>query len=126
MLFRSILNGVVGEGGTGKAASLKGYDVSGKTGTAQKVDPATKRYDSVNYVGSFIGYVPTRNPEFVIYVVYDSPTPVQAGGVVAAPVFKNIASESLAYAGVPPSNYDLAKVQKGESMHVGSEAALVD
>ncbi|EKD42567.1 MAG: hypothetical protein ACD_73C00102G0002 [uncultured bacterium] len=118
-----ILKGVVEEGGTGKAAKLKGYAVSGKTGTAQKVDAVSKKYDNRNYVGSFIGYVPTRNPEYVIYVVYDSPTPSHLGGVVAAPVFKNIASEALAYAGVPPDHFELAKVQKSnETVSFGGEA----
>lgn len=97
-----MLEGVVDEGGTGRLANLEGYPVAGKTGTAQKVDSKTKQYAPGKYVSSFIGYVPAQSPEFVIYVVYDTPTPQYYGGVVAAPVFKNIAREALAYRGVPP------------------------
>ncbi len=97
-----MLEGVVDEGGTGQLANLEGYPVAGKTGTAQKVDSKTRQYAPGKYVSSFIGYVPASSPEFVIYVVYDTPTPQYYGGVVAAPVFKNIAREALAYRGVPP------------------------
>lgn len=102
----TMLEGVVEEGGTGKEASLEGYKIAGKTGTAQKVDPKTRNYASGQFVSSFIGYVPATDPHFVIYVVYDTPRPVYYGGVVAAPVFKNIAREALAYRGVvPPEEY---------------------
>lgn len=103
-----MLEGAVGNGGTGHQASLAGYRIAGKTGTAQKVNPQTKQYDEEAYIGSFIGYVPAENPKYLIYVAYDSPREVHYGGVVAAPVFKNIAREALAYSGIPPEQEKLA------------------
>lgn len=90
--------------GSGKLAQLDGYRVAGKTGTAQKVDPDTKSYKDGEYVSSFIGYVPANDPEFVIYVAYDSPKPQYYGGVVAAPVFREIARGALALKGIPPAD----------------------
>ncbi|MBI4411821.1 MAG: penicillin-binding protein 2 [Deltaproteobacteria bacterium] len=104
-----MLEQVVEPDGTGGLAKLDGYAIAGKTGTAQKVDPKTKQYSNNAFVSSFIGYVPAEDPEFVIYVVYDTPKPVYYGGLVAAPVFKKIAEESLAYSGVAPSSSQLAK-----------------
>jgi len=109
-----MLEGVVEEGGTGKEASLDGYKIAGKTGTAQKVDPNTKNYAPGQFISSFIGYVPAENPNFVIYVVYDTPRPVYYGGLVAAPVFKNIAREALAYRGIMPPDQALAKAKTEE------------
>jgi len=109
-----MLESVVEEGGTGTLASLDGYPIAGKTGTAQKVDPKTKKYAPGKFVSSFIGYVPATSPEFVIYVVYDTPQPLYYGGVVATPVFKNIAKEALAYKGVPaPQSEVLASAAQG-------------
>ncbi|MBX7148864.1 penicillin-binding protein, partial [bacterium] len=107
------------EGGTGTLANTGGYTVAGKTGTAQKVNPATKTYDEHNFVSSFIGYVPSKAPEFVIYVVYDSPQPQHYGGVVAAPVFRQIAEEALAYRGVAPDKKVMvaAKDKKEAAQH---------
>lgn len=99
-----ILWGVVGDHGTGRLASVPGYEVAGKTGTAQKVNPLTKTYDEKNYIGSFIGYLPASHPKFLIYVVYDSPQGVHTGGMIAAPVFSQIARELLSYSGVATSS----------------------
>lgn len=104
-----VLKGVVEDKGTGKLAKLEGYPIAGKTGTAQKVNPKTRQYDPDNFVSSFIGYVPADKPQFMIYVLYDSPQPIHVGGVVAAPVFKNIAQEALAYSGIAPDNVQVAQ-----------------
>lgn len=103
-----LLEGVVTPEGTGNLANVEGYVVAGKTGTAQKVNPKTKAYDPDHFVSSFIGYVPAKKPEFVIYVVYDAPRPIYMGGLVAAPVFSEIAREALAYRGVLPSSTQVA------------------
>lgn len=110
-----MLQRVVDSKGTGRLASVAGYQVAGKTGTAQKVNPKTKTYAKGEYIGSFIGYAPAENSQFVIYVVYDSPRPNYYGGVVAAPVFKNIAQEALTYSGIPPHHVQLAKSSVGEA-----------
>jgi cell division protein FtsI (penicillin-binding protein 3) len=98
-----ILEGTVAKGGTGEKAALKGFSVAGKTGTAQKVDPDTKRYSSREFISSFVGFVPSDDPLLVILVVVDSPDGEAWGGSVAAPVFKRIAEQSLEYLGVLPS-----------------------
>lgn len=97
-----MLEAVVFPAGTGRLAHLEEYPVAGKTGTAQKVNASTKNYDTKNFVSSFIGFAPATNPELMIYVLLDSPKGVHAGGVVAAPVFREIAREALAYRGVIP------------------------
>ena len=89
--------------GTGKKAAVDGFDVAGKTGTAQKYSAATKSYSKTEFVSSFIGYAPADKPRLVILVMIDNPKGVNWGGVVAAPVFREIASKSLRYLNVPSS-----------------------
>ena len=93
---------VTGEGGTGTKAALDGYRVAGKTGTAQKVDPVTHTYSSKR-IGSFVGFVPADKPKLTIAVIIDEPQGVKYGGVVAAPAFRGIAQNSLAYLKIQPS-----------------------
>ena len=86
----------VAEGdGTGAKAAIEGYNVAGKTGTAQKFIKGA--YSKKDYVASFVGFVPAKNPAFSVIVVIDSPRGSIYGGTVAAPVFKNICEETLAY-----------------------------
>lgn len=95
-----LMEGVVLEG-TGRSAQLEGYTTAGKTGTAQKVDPATGRYYRNRYVASFVGFAPINNPAVTVLVVIDSPVGPHHGGEVAAPVFRRIAQQVLAYLEVP-------------------------
>ena len=97
--MREILKGVV-ENGTGRRAKIKGYEVGGKTGTAQKID-SSGRYSHKKYISSFIGFTPVEDPQFVIAVVFDEPRPFYYGGLVSAPVFKEIAEKTLKYMNVP-------------------------
>ena len=87
--------------GTGKKAILDGYTSAGKTGTAQKVDPATGRYSATKYIASFAGFAPVNRPAVTISVMLDSPQGGHMGGNVAAPVFANVAQQVLAYLNVP-------------------------
>jgi cell division protein FtsI (penicillin-binding protein 3) len=87
--------------GTAHRAILNGYTVAGKTGTAQKVDPATGGYSKTKYVASFIGFAPVNNPAITIAVILDSPIGLHQGGQVSAPVFKRIAQQVLEYQHVP-------------------------
>ena len=100
-LLNSMLEGVVLRG-TGMSAAIPGYSTAGKTGTSQKLDPATRHYSSTDYIASFAGYVPSRRPRFVIAVILDSPRHQYYGSEVAAPVFAKLAREALALYGVPP------------------------
>ena len=97
-----MLRGVV-EDGTGREAALEAYTVAGKTGTAQKVDPATGRYSHQKVVASFIGAVPAESPRLVILVLIDEPEALRWGGSIAAPTFREIARDALQYLQVPPS-----------------------
>jgi cell division protein FtsI (penicillin-binding protein 3) len=98
--MRAMLEGVVLQG-TGTKAQLDGYTSAGKTGTAQKIDPATGRYSATQLIASFVGFAPVNNPSVTILVQLDSPVGLHEGGSVAAPVFKRIAEQVLAYRNVP-------------------------
>ena len=98
----TMLKGVVDDGGTGTAAGVRGYQVAGKTGTAQKPDHERGGYSADRYVASFVGFVPASSPRLVILVSVDEPRGSIWGGVVAAPAFQQIASFGLQYLEVPP------------------------
>jgi cell division protein FtsI (penicillin-binding protein 3) len=98
--LRRMLEGVVLEG-TGKKAILDGYTSAGKTGTAQKYDPNTGRYSTHELIASFVGFAPINSAAVTIYVQLDSPAGAHEGGQVAAPVFKRVAQQVLAYLNVP-------------------------
>ncbi len=103
--------------GTGMPAKLDGYSAAGKSGTAQKVDPATGRYSKTDYVASFVAFAPVENPAVTILVVLDSPMGGHEGGPTAGPVVKSIAQQVLTYMGVPhdivaPSTVELANNAK--------------
>jgi cell division protein FtsI (penicillin-binding protein 3) len=87
------------EGGTGKNARIDGIRVAGKTGTAQKVDPHTGKY-SKQRLSSFIGFAPAEDPAYVTLVMIDNPRGQTYGGMVAAPVFREIMSRALDLAGI--------------------------
>src|SRR4051812_5481175 len=98
--MKKMLEGVV-LFGTGKKAILDGYTSAGKTGTAQKADPATGGYSRTKYVASFAGFAPAYDPVISIAVIIDSAVGLHEGGQIAAPVFKAIAQQTLAYLNVP-------------------------
>jgi len=95
----SILKGVVDEGGTGVMANVEGFEVAGKTGTAQK---AERGVYTKKRVASFIGFVPADAPRLVMAVIVDEPEGSTYGGTVAAPAFRNIAAASLQRLAVAP------------------------
>jgi cell division protein FtsI (penicillin-binding protein 3) len=87
--------------GTGRKAILEGYTSAGKTGTAQKVDPATGAYSKTKYIGSFAGFAPVNNPQIVVAVILDSAVGLHQGGQVSAPVFRRISQQVLEYLHTP-------------------------
>jgi len=105
-VMKRLLSGVTEEGGTGAKASLDGYEVAGKTGSAQK--PVPGGYSTTAYVASFVGFLPCDEPEIAIIVVIDEPQPYHTGGVVAAPAFKRIAGDIVKYLDIPPDSCRLA------------------
>ncbi|MBC7364914.1 MAG: penicillin-binding protein 2, partial [Candidatus Aminicenantes bacterium] len=101
-LVKTVFTQVV-EKGTGMEAKIDGYDVAGKTGTAQKFDPALRAYSYNKHVASFVGFVPADQPLLTMVVVIDEPKGArQYGGQVAAPVFREIARKVLLYLHQPP------------------------
>jgi cell division protein FtsI (penicillin-binding protein 3) len=99
--LRGLMEGVVLKGGTGTLARLNGWTAAGKTGSAQKIDPATGRYSRTDLIASFTGFAPISDPAVTILVSLDSPVGPHEGGMVAAPVFKRVAEQVLAYLDVP-------------------------
>ncbi len=89
--------------GTGKAAAVNGYQVAGKTGTAQKPIIGGHGYAPGKYVASFIGYLPAQDPRVLILVTIDEPSgAVIYGGSVAAPLFSTLAGYTMQHLGIPP------------------------
>ncbi len=101
--MRKMMEGVVLYG-TGKQAQLNGYSSGGKTGTAQKIDPATHTYSKTMHYASFAGIAPVNNPVIAVAVVLDDPKGGGVsyyGGAASAPVFTQVAQETLEYLNVP-------------------------
>jgi cell division protein FtsI/penicillin-binding protein 2 len=98
--MRQMLQGVVLHG-TGRKAILEGYSAAGKTGTAQKVDPATGSYSKTKYVASFAGFAPINDPQIAVVVILDSAVGLHQGGQISAPVFQRITQQVLEYLHVP-------------------------
>ena len=101
--------------GTGHAAVIPGYEVGGKTGTAQKLDPATKRYSHAPGVLSFVGVTPADDPRFVMLVMLDEPKNEKWGSEAAAPIFSAIGREVLRYLEVPPRDAQPVQLMAAES-----------
>jgi cell division protein FtsI/penicillin-binding protein 2 len=99
--LRQILRAVVTYGTGNPSARTPGYTTAGKTGTAQVVENG--RYEPGEYVGSFIGYVPADAPHYVIFVKIERPRGAYYGGVVAAPIFAELARTVMLHADVMPS-----------------------
>jgi cell division protein FtsI (penicillin-binding protein 3) len=99
--LRQMLEGVLAPGGTASEVSVPGYTLAGKTGTAQKVENGT--YSDSRYVASFVGFAPASRPKLLVAVVVDEPQYVHVGGLVAAPVFGQIAEFALPYLGISPN-----------------------
>ena len=114
-LLASMLKEVTNEGGTGMMANVEGFEVAGKTGTAQKADLAHGGYAARKRVGSFIGFVPADDPRLVVLVLVDEPEVNVYGGVVAAPVFRNIARGALRRLAVAPQQADLIPSAVGQA-----------
>ena len=106
-LVRYALESVVANG-SGKNAYIENYRVGGKTGTAQKVENGA--YLDGNYILSFMGFLPADDPEIVVYVAVDNPKGVtQYGGVVSAPIARNVMLSAIDIFDIEPSREGMAK-----------------
>jgi cell division protein FtsI/penicillin-binding protein 2 len=98
--MRNMLRGVLADGGTASGAAIPGYDLAGKTGTAQvSIDG---KYSSTKFVASFIGMVPASNPKLLVAVVVNQPQGNIYGGSVAAPAFQKIVGWAVPHFGINP------------------------
>ncbi|MDP9187955.1 MAG: penicillin-binding protein 2, partial [Actinomycetota bacterium] len=98
--LRSMLEGVLSDGGTAEEVSVPGYTLAGKTGTAEKV--VNGDYSKTQFVASFVGFAPAEDPQLLVAIVVDNPEGDYYGGTVAAPAFGQIATFALPYLGIPP------------------------
>jgi cell division protein FtsI (penicillin-binding protein 3) len=98
-----MLEAVVGPGGTAPLGQIEGFRVAGKTGTAQRANPACNCYEGGGYVTTFVGFAPADDPQYVVAVDLERPTSSAEGGQVAAPVFADIMRYMLTADGVVPS-----------------------
>jgi cell division protein FtsI/penicillin-binding protein 2 len=96
-MMRDLLQSVVTEG-TGKLAAIPGYAIAGKTGTAERAVPGGYN----GYMSSFVGMFPAAAPQVVIAVTLDNPTPSE-GGLSAAPVFNQIATQVIRIRHIAPA-----------------------
>jgi cell division protein FtsI (penicillin-binding protein 3) len=110
--------------GTGHNAAIAGYAVAGKTGTAQKLDPATRRYSRNPGVLSFVGFVPADEPKLVMLVMLDEPRNEKWGSEAAAPIFSAIGGEVLRYLDVPPRDAMPLSIATGSAEATGGPVRL--
>ncbi|HEV2813510.1 MAG TPA: penicillin-binding protein 2 [Solirubrobacteraceae bacterium] len=102
LALRIMLKGVFAPGGTASEASVAGYELAGKTGTANKVEETTGEYSEERYIASFVGFAPAENPRLLVTVMVDEPNGAIYGGEVAAPAFQSIMQFALPYLRIPP------------------------
>ena len=112
-----MLEMVTRKGGTATEASIDGNNIAGKTGTAQIFDRKKHRYSHKRFVSSFVGFFPAEKPKIAMIVVIKEPEGNIYGGVVAAPVFKEIADRSLVYLNVPRDDSHSKNVVYVSSAH---------
>ncbi len=98
--LRQMLVGVFGDGGTASGAAIPGYQMAGKTGTANVAIDG--HYSDTEYVASFVGMVPANHPQLLALVVVDEPHGSIYGGSVAAPAFQKIVGWAVPYFGISP------------------------
>ena len=102
--LKSVLEQVVSTGG-GSKASIEGYHIAGKTGTAQKIDMVHGGYMPGRYIASFCGFGPVEDPQFTVLVIINDPAGGQYyGGQIAAPIAHDIFVQLFRYANIKPIN----------------------
>jgi cell division protein FtsI (penicillin-binding protein 3) len=107
--IRTMLEGVLAQGGTASEVSIPGYKLAGKTGTAQKPDPINGGYSDTDYVASFVGFAPAQHPQVLVAVMVDTPQGEHLGGLVAAPAVQRILEFALPYLRIAPDDPQAAE-----------------
>ncbi len=119
----TIMTAVVREG-TGHNAAIPGYEVAGKTGTAQKMDPATRRYSHAPGILSFVGFAPADDPRMAMIVLLDEPKNEKWGSEAAAPIFSAIGREALRHMNVPPRGTTPVPILRADSSAIEVAGAV--
>ena len=105
-IMRELLEKVVSEGSAGRAF-IEGYEIAGKTGTAQKVDPETGTYGAGKYISSFVGFAPASDPKVSIFISIDEPSAGEYyAGVITTPVARQLFSDLFNYLSIDISSSD--------------------
>jgi cell division protein FtsI/penicillin-binding protein 2 len=94
--------GVVTDGYSDRYLDVKGYNIGGKTGTANLTEGTGYKKDA--YISSFVGIAPLEDPQLAVLVKIDEPKDLPWGTVVAAPAFGRLVQQALAYLEVPPQD----------------------
>lgn len=114
--MKDMLIRVTQDKGTGVAAQVPGYVIGGKTGTAQKINSMGKGYLKNGYIASFAGFIPAKDPQYVIYIAIDHPKKNgYYGSMVAAPLFSSIASYAMRKDGIVPTENTINKLSEGKN-----------
>jgi cell division protein FtsI (penicillin-binding protein 3) len=120
---------VTKDGGTATKAAVAGYEVAGKTGTAQKYvsdNGGPGYYSHDRYVAAFVGFVPADDPAFVLLVAADEPQGNSYGGIVAAPTFSRIAEKTLRYLQIAPTTGPLSTIAGNYGATHGADDSVSD
>jgi cell division protein FtsI (penicillin-binding protein 3) len=126
--MRSMLHAVTQKSGSAEKLSLPGYLFAGKTGTAQKVDPATRRYSTDKWASSFVGFAPLDHPRLLVFVMVDEPQGTHYGSMVAGPVWQELMVDALRWLGVPPTEplRSVAEAEPKKATKVAAVASIED
>ena len=126
--IRSMLFRVVNSGTAKKVVSKKLPDVffGGKTGTAEKFNQETQKYDRDHQVASFIGLAPVENTRYVCLVLVDDPQGKHVGGLTAGPIFRRIMEGIYYHPEISPPSYNLAQVKTSNACDVDFMGLTVD
>ena len=102
-IISTIMADEINSGG-GLNAKIDGYNFCGKTGTAQRLNSEGTGYAEGQYIGSFVGFGPLEDPEYVVLIVVDNPSGVYYGAQVAAPIFKMMMTDIVRIKGIRPAS----------------------
>ncbi len=126
--IKAMMLKVTSKGGTGERASIPKYEIAGKTGTSQVYDVKNKRYYTDKHILSFLGFYPLENPEIIILIVVRMPKNMidATGGLIAAPIFREISIKINSYLNIIPVGNFVSVNNKAEFPNKGISLKIYD
>ena len=121
-IISTIMADEINSGG-GLNAKIDGYNFCGKTGTAQRLNSEGTGYADGQYIGSFVGFGPLEDPEYVVLIVVDNPSGVYYGAQVAAPIFKMMMTDIVRIKGIRPASAAAANATVLKSLPAAASRA---